>query len=284
MGLCAVLAVVSLPKDVIAADVDCPTASEQGQKLRDQGKLIRAREMFLLCSKATCPSVVRKDCAKWLPELEESVPTIVFSVQDGSGTDLSAVAVTLDGAKVATVLDGKPVPIDPGPHTVIYETQGVPPLTQNVIVHAGEKNRIVKATLGAAPVKPDPKQDPKPDPKPDPKLDPKPQKSGVPVMTYVLGGVGVIGIGSFAFFGITGKSDLDDLRKSSCVPNCDPAKLDDTKTKLLIADISLGVGVLALAGATVLFLTSGGDNKSAKTGINVTPLPGGGGASLSGTF
>lgn len=291
VGVVLVLAAVSLPNDVIAADVDCPTASEQGQKLRDQGKLIRAREMFLLCSKATCPSVVRKDCAKWLPELEESVPTIVFSAQDGSGNDLSAVAVTVDGAKVATVLDGKPVPIDPGPHTVIYDAPGAPPLTQNVIIRAGEKNRIVKATLGAPPAKPDPSPDPKPDPKPGSRPEQRPQKSGVPVLTYVLGGVGVIGIGSFAFFGVTGKSDLDNL-KSTCAPSCDPAKLDDAKTKLVIADISLGVGVLALGGAAIVFLTSGGDNKPAKTGlgsginarIDATPLPGGGAASLSGSF
>jgi hypothetical protein len=276
----ALLASVSLPRDVIAADVDCPTASEQGQKLRDQGKLIRAREMFLLCSKPTCPSVVRKDCAKWLPELDEGIPTVVFSAQDGSGGDLSAVAVTLDGTKVATTLDGKPVPMDPGPHTVIYETQGAPPLTQNVIIRAGEKNRIVKATLGAPPTKPEPKPEPKPGPNPEPK---PVQKAGVPTMTYVLGGVGVIGVGSFAFFGITGKNDLSDL-KSTCAPNCDPSKLDDAKTKLLIADISLGVGILALGGATILFLTSGSDNKAAKTGLTVSPLPGGGAASLSGSF
>ena len=97
------------------------------------------------------------------------------------------------------------------------------------------------------------------------------------------GGVGVIGIGSFAFFGVTGKNDLNDL-KSTCAPNCEPSKLDDAKTKLLIADISLGVGILALGGATILFLTSGGDNKAAKTGLTVSPLPGGGAASLTRSF
>jgi hypothetical protein len=263
--------------------VDCPTASEQGQKLRDQGKLIRAREMFLLCSKPTCPGVVRKDCAKWLPELEEGIPTVVFSAQDGAGADLSAVSVTLDGAKVATTLDGKPVPMDPGPHTIVYETQGAPPLSQNVIVRAGEKNRIVKATLGAPP--PPKKDDSKPPPPPPP---PPQQKSGAPIGAYILGGVGVVGVGGFVFLGVTGKNDLNDL-KSTCAPNCAQSKLDDAKTKLLIGDISLGVGVLALGGATILFLTSGGDKPAKTSGPlhlvpSVSALPGGGAASVSGSF
>jgi len=44
------------------------------------------------------------------------------------------------------------------------------------------------------------------------------------------------------------------------------------------------VGILALGGATIVYFASGSDNKAAKAGLGVTPLAGGGAASLSGSF
>jgi hypothetical protein len=279
------ISLLSVSPRVTAAtngEPDCPTASEQGQKLRDQGKIIRAREMFLVCARATCPSVVRKDCAKWLPEVEETLPTVVFEAHDGQGADVAAVKVSVDGDQVAASLDGKPVPVDPGQHVFKYETQGATPVTQTIVVRSGEKNRLLKVDFPPPPGQALTPKTPKITPD---TASPRPAKSGPPVLAFVLGGVGVLAIGSFAFFGITGKSDLSDL-KSSCAPYCDPGKLDDAKTKLLVADLSLGVGILALGGATIVFLTSGSDKKTGTT-VRVTPLATGGGGfggSLGGTF
>jgi hypothetical protein len=273
------IALACAPQNAVAADIDCPTASEQGQKLRDQGKIIKARDMFLLCSRPTCPSVVRKDCAKWLPEVEEAVPTVVVAAHDYQGADLATVTVTVDDAPFATTLDGKALPIDPGPHTFKYETQGSTPVTQTVIVRSGEKNRIVKVDF-PPPAGKEPKKETPPVEKPPP-----PQKEGVPVMTYVLGGIGVVALGSFAYFGITGKNDLSNLKSSPCAPYCPSSQLDDVKTKLLVADISLGVGVLALGGATIVYLTRGSGDAKKEAQVRIAPTPGGGaGAMVSGTF
>jgi hypothetical protein len=222
---------------------------------------------------------VRKDCAKWLPEVEEAVPTVVVAAHDYQGGDLAAVTVTVDDQPFATTLDGKALPIDPGPHTFKYQTQGAAPLTQTVIVRSGEKNRIIKVDFP-----PPPGKEPKPEQKPVEKQ-PPPKDNGAPIGAYVLGGIGVVAIGGFAFFGVTGKNDLDNLKKSSCVPFCPTSQLDDVKTKLLVADISLGVGVLALGGATILFLTHGSGETKKETAIRVAPTPGGGaGALVTGTF
>jgi hypothetical protein len=67
--------------------------------------------------------------------------------------------------------------------------------------------------------------------------------------------VGVVGLGLFATFGILGtnqKSDLED----TCAPNCSEEDVNSVRAKLIAADVSLGVGVVAIGVATILFLTA----------------------------
>lgn len=71
---------------------------------------------------------------------------------------------------------------------------------------------------------------------------------------FIVGGIGVVGIISFAIFGLSGKGDVSDLEKT-CKPNCKESDVDSARTKLIIADISLGIGVVALAVATYMVLT-----------------------------
>jgi hypothetical protein len=53
----------------------------------------------------------------------------------------------------------------------------------------------------------------------------------------------------------------------------------------LVADISLGVGVLALGAATVVVLTSGSSKKKeAAYAVDVQPRPSGAFATVSGSF
>ncbi|MBS2015541.1 MAG: hypothetical protein JST00_21825 [Deltaproteobacteria bacterium] len=261
-GIAAAIVVVGLARGAGAdppkaghTEPDCPTASEEGQRARDRGKLLEARELFRICSKATCPGVVKKDCTKWLGELEESVPSIVIAARDASsGADLTNVRVVVDGQEVATRTDGKAIPIDPGEHSLRFEAPNLPPKTETVVIRTGEKNRLFKVELGTAP-KPAPPPAAAPI-GPPPAKAPEPASSSPPVLGYVLGGVGVLAIGGFAVLGATSKSDLDGL-KTSCAPYCAQSDLDSVKSRMLVADILLGTGAVALVVGAVLILTHG---------------------------
>jgi hypothetical protein len=67
-----------------------------------------------------------------------------------------------------------------------------------------------------------------------------------------LGGVAVLGLAGFTYFFLSAASDA-----SACTPSCSNAQIDDLKSNVLIADISLGVGIAAGlgAGAYLLFAT-----------------------------
>jgi hypothetical protein len=135
-----------------SADVKaCLDATEQGQKLRDGGAYLRARQRFIVCAGEQCPGEVRKTCVTWLEDLDKLVPTVVFAAT-AQGHDVTDVRVSVDGNVVAERIDGKPVPLDPGEHRFRFERPGEPAVEQPLVLRAGEKERVVSARFGPEPL------------------------------------------------------------------------------------------------------------------------------------
>src|ERR1035438_6772877 len=44
----------------------CAAAAEAGQRLRNRGQLVAAREQLIVCASPECPQVVSQDCTGWL--------------------------------------------------------------------------------------------------------------------------------------------------------------------------------------------------------------------------
>ncbi len=75
----------------------------------------------------------------------------------------------------------------------------------------------------------------------------------MPWVVWPLGGLGLASVGAFAYFGLSGKAQENTLReKTGCAPFCTPAQTDPVQTKFLIANLSLGVGIVALGAAAVV--------------------------------
>jgi hypothetical protein len=270
---------VTLATAAAAADETdaCLAASDKGQKERDDGHLLEARKQLLLCSREVCPRLVRNDCEKWASEVQERMPTIVFGARDARGTDLVDVGVEVDGSTVTTKLDGRPVPVDPGEHRLRLLHEGDAAVEQKVVVREREKGRAIMVDFGAQPQATPPEA-------PAPGSE---EKSGPPVTAWVLGGVGAVALGSFAYFGLTGASDASNLR-NTCAPRCSDASVSSVRQKLLIADISLGAGVVSLGVAGVLLLTSRHHAEppphEARLSFDVAPVAGGQIAYVRGSF
>ena len=102
----------------------CVDAHSRGQDARDQGKITLARKLFLTCAQSGCPAAVQGDCARFADDLSNLQPTVNFVARDGNGNDLPNTSVYVDGMLVATSIDGRPVDIDPGNHTVKFSNAG----------------------------------------------------------------------------------------------------------------------------------------------------------------
>jgi hypothetical protein len=247
----------------------CIDAAEEGQSLRDKGKMSEARTRFVTCASAECPGVVAKECASWLNDMEARIPTVVLGAVDATGADLVDVKVTLDGKPFADKLGGTQQPIDPGPHKLRFEYKNANPVEENVVVQERQKGRAIQAKFAdvnapaAAAAPPIPGKPP----------EDEANKPGPPIAAYVLGGVGIVSLGVGAYFGITGYSEFNDLKDRNCSPNCPKDETDAISQKFLISDITLGVGVVAVGVAAYLLLSRPkGPTQVNIGGLSVSPV------------
>jgi hypothetical protein len=258
---------------------ECAAAYELAQEKRKSGELILARDQLKICIRDACPTFVRNECTEWLAEVETSLPTVVLAARRGD-QDVDEVRVTMDGQAIADRLSGTAIPLDPGTHVFRFELEGYPPIEQRVLVRVGEKNRRVAVSFGA-----DEAADGTVSSTAEAEADADVVAKGLDKRTvsYALAGLGAAALGSFAFFALTGKSDENDLR-DRCSPNCPESDVDSVRTKYLVADISLGVGIASLGAATWFFVMSTKDERKtarrAQTSVRASVQPTRGGAFL----
>jgi hypothetical protein len=238
-----------LPARVEAADEKraCASAYERAQQLRRSGSLRASREQLLICAQDRCPDVARVDCVRWLREVDDAIPTLVVRARDPSGSDLADVRVFVDDVLLAPRLDGQPLVVDPGEHTLRLEHGDGPPLEQHLVVVMGEKNRIVAVTLpGEVPSLPRvaPVQPARPEPSPP---------SRFPTAAAILAGVGVIAAGVSTYFEVAGIGDRRHLF-NTCAGHCSQSDVDFAYRELRAGDVAAGVALVSLAGAIWLYL------------------------------
>jgi hypothetical protein len=229
----------------------CVAASEKAQQLRSAGKLGEARDQLNVCGRPECPKLVRQDCTEWMSELLASLPSVVPGAKDRNGRDLVDVRLRVDGTLTAERLDGKPIVIDPGVHTFLFEAKGAPAVSEQVVIKPGEKNRIVIVTFATPDDHPAPPAPPSTAPLAEDR-----KRSSTPIVAYVLGGLGLAALGGALYFDLGAGGDAHDLR-TSCAPNCAQSDVDDIKTKYTVAGVTAGVGGALVVTSIVLLLTSG---------------------------
>jgi len=223
---------------------ECLASFDHGQELRNRSRLREARDEFKLCARAACSPPVRKDCSERLEEVMRDMPTLVLGARLSTGVDLPDVALFVDGERV-TPEPGGAVPVDPGLHAVRFERPPYAPQVQEVLARIGEKSRLVLATFPAAYERPEVR--------PETSTAPARSESSPSPWAWILGGIGVAALGSFTFFAITGTQKHSQL-EDSCKPACSSDEIGQVRTRFIAADVSLGVGLVALGVATYLFV------------------------------
>ncbi|HSY23664.1 MAG TPA: hypothetical protein VK841_16165 [Polyangiaceae bacterium] len=275
----------------------CIDANAKAQELRREGKIAASRAQLNLCANRQCPGLVRDDCTRRLDELDRAQPTIVFSVKDASGADVSAVTVSVDGRKLADKLDGAPIAVDPGSHSFTFEPQGHAPITRQFVIHEGERGRLETSAIGT--------QNGGVSDGHGPAVrgaglagtaafDTTPTDHGSQsgqtqrIWGWSLGGVGVAGLAVGAAMGLLANSAWNDAKNGcnpmSCLPQNRPSAESDRSNALTfstVSDVSLAAGgALVVLGGVLIWTAPHGTHASPQTGWRIVPRIGPTGADL----
>ena len=264
----------------------CVDAHSRGQDARDQGKITLARKLFLTCAQSGCPAAVQGDCARFADDLSNIQPTVNFVARDGNGNDLPNTSVYVDGMLVATQIDGRPVDIDPGNHTVKFSNAGKDEIV-TVVIGSGEKGRVVSARFGSAtsvssggsvstPVAAKPSG-------------PKTTHPKGALLVAISGGVLALAGGGVVFYGRSQMPSVCDVGTHECAaPPGDPVfeEASSAAGTMNLGFITAGVGVAALAGGLVWYFAGAKTEKESSTQQAIAPWvnSNGGGVSVLGRF
>lgn len=257
----------------------CAEAFETAQLLKSVGKLDEAVAQAAICGAPSCPKATAVPCAAWQTEWSALLGEVTLEVTDENGVATQAATLIVD-AKPALTTVPRSMRLPPGPHAFRVSRPGQPDQTTSVVLAERQRETVrVSFPRTAETARP-----------PVGVSDPAPAGRGpgtraIPTVSWVLGGVGVAGIGVFAGFGLAGRADQADLEKR-CSPRCAPDQAAPAKNKYLVADVGLGVGVVAIAMASYFALRppSAPGASPATVGLVLTPKVDVPGATLAGRF
>lgn len=312
------------------ARLACTDAFNKAKEAAQDNHLRAANEWFALCAERTCAGSMRKRCAVVHTKIAAMLPSVVPEVTDATGASISEAEVSMDGEILTSRLDGSAIVIDPGEHKFTFAKDGEVFATRNLSIEKGQRRQIVSATYQPPkPESLDPEPAPvverrreRPAPRKVPaavaiadtesgeaaagqeqeaaprlvRREPARRASaeaetqtGAPWSAYALAGVGLLGVGGYATFNLKGSADNDAL-VAFCKPDCKPESVRHVRNLYLAADVSLGIGIAALAASTYLFFRSNGaeeeeaPTRSRISRLGVAPTSAGALATVGGTF
>ncbi len=223
---------------------ECVSTHAEGQRLRDEGKLHKARASFATCSSPSCPGPVQSECIQFQNSLTSAIPTVVVRVVDGDH-DVADAKILADDEVVATKVDGLPIELDPGQHVVKATLADGRTAETRLLLGQSEKDRQLKIVFAAVPVKTVTKA---------PSLavkevpPPPPSRHTIPTEGWVLAGVGLVAMGVGTGFWLDGRSK-ERAAQDSCVHNCPNDVTRPIKTSNTIGDVTFTAGVVAVLAA-----------------------------------
>jgi hypothetical protein len=270
------------------AKLACIAAHTEGQELRNAGNPVAARARFAICANPSCPAMVRTECTQLGKQLDDALPTLLIEARSPDGAGVTAVRMFVDGVSVLDELTRLPIKIAPGEHLLRF-VPADPQLGEREVKIApreGEKNIILVLDLprrvrhdggvdgnGAvvasprAPVTQSPYEPVRRGTDGDTR---SAHGGGVSTTGIVLLGLSAGSLIAFGAFALKGRSEEREL--AGCAPRCAASDVDRMYRDYLIADVALGVGVLAGGIGGWLVIASLGSPAKPSATVRLAPL------------
>jgi hypothetical protein len=214
-----------------------------------------------------------------LSTLQERIPKVTIK----RGANASLAKISIDGVEVGATMIDKPMPVDPGGHSVGAELRGYQKFEKAFEVT--EKQAItVEVALDPAPNMESPYGN---GPEQTGDKAAPPQKSAN-IVPWVIGGVGAASLVASGVFFILRQSAISDL-DSACPSRTDcPPELEDKANSgrmfSTLSVITLGVGVVGVGTGVTLLVMGNGKGKSPEAALTLGAPHAQAGATFVGRF
>ena len=249
------------------------------------GKLATAWQLFRQAAERLGPDDNRLPAAKVrIASLAPRVPRLTLVLSPGAppGTTVTRDAIALGAGSLGTEL-----PIDPGKHVFVVTAPGRLPRRFEVQVGEGKSESVTVEPGAPAPDLPD--RGPKGGPG---TVGPPVPVAGGGVGTvraagFVVGGVGVVGLGVAIATGLIlpGKKSTVDAH---CTADklCDAEGYEAAQSGQTLSGVNTAMWIVGgiATGVGVALVIAGGESAQPSTALRLTTLPGGGVASIGGSF
>jgi hypothetical protein len=121
----------------------CQVAYENGQQKEQVGHLVEASQLFAQCAEESCGTTLWQDCIVRGTRISTALPSVVPLVIDETGAARTDVQVKMDGQLIASQINGRAIPIDPGTHEFSFSTSAGVFASQKLTVAKGERNQAL---------------------------------------------------------------------------------------------------------------------------------------------
>ena len=278
LGFTTALCAVDVAAQATAATTEdgdeCALSFDAAQTHRKEGRLVEARAALEQCSARFCPEVIVDKCVAWLDEVDKELPTVVFVVKDGAGTDVLDVRVTRGDQEIAASLDGTPIALNPGSHTFQFHYRDQPPVEVDFVLRAAELNKAIDVRVPA----PEPEEDTAssslapPEPASDAssvgatRVEIPQDDSAWRSVAWVGFGVAGAGLVAGAISGglaLSRHGELED--QCAAAPGCSEDDIQGGRTLAHVSTASFAVAGVGAALGVIVLLVTGADEQEAAT-------------------
>lgn len=219
----------------------CIAAFEEGQRAEMAGDLRRAIEELKTCAVSSCPAVAQRECSHLLEVARAAIPAVQFEVRFAADLGTRPVMLSVDGGE-AWRYEGEVLRVNPGKHQFVFQCEGCATVVRRIVFSERDSKRkevVLKPAREAARV---------------PDAPTRYSRTGGTTLRdkVILGSAAALAtVGGLGFIGFALDARHGERALLECSPYCSGARIADVKRSYLLANVSLGGGLLALGGATL---------------------------------
>ncbi|MEZ4225576.1 MAG: hypothetical protein R3B13_31780 [Polyangiaceae bacterium] len=192
-------------------------------------------------------------------QLEPRLSQLTIEVPEDAR--VAGLSVRRGGSEIGPATWGTAVPVDPGTVVIVQSAPGHRERSLEITLDEGEAKTLSLDKLEALPAEPKAERPPEPLGKePDAAArDAEESRQARRMWSFVAGGVGVVGVGVGAYFGLRAISKNDESNSHCKGSLCDPQGLelaDEADAAATVSNVAFGVGAVGLVAGGYLFFTS----------------------------